>query len=255
MVGQSFYTILEDKKQKKLIDFIKNTLASGKIFKGEIEFVGRGVSVWLDAIISPMYDEDGKIIKYMLVGQNISNKKLLEKISIVDDLTGVHNRRYFNEIIKKELARQMREKKNLTFIMMDVDYFKQYNDTCGHLAGDKALKAIGKTLNNFLKRGGDYVFRLGGEEFGVLFVGADKQRSVEFAQKLRMAIQKLKIVHPKNSASQYISVSMGLVVSNPASEIVDEHALYTLADSALYQAKQNGRNQVVVQEEHDIEFF
>jgi len=255
LIGMDFYNLLENKEQKKLVEFVRKSLNCGKIFKGEIELASKHGGVWLESIISPMYDQHGQVVKYMLVGQNISNKKMLERISVIDDLTGVHNRRYFNEIIKKELSREVREKKNLTFIMMDIDYFKQYNDTYGHLRGDKVLKAVGKTLNNFLKRGGDYVFRLGGEEFGVLFSGMEREQSFAFAEKLRLAIQNLKIPHSKNSASAYISASFGVVVTNPGREIVDEHAIYTLADGALYQAKQNGRNQVVMLDEHDIEFF
>lgn len=255
-VGVDFYTLLKNGEQAKLVEFVRKSLTAGNVFKGELQLISKDdTNVWLESIISPMYDENGKIVKYMLVGQNISNKKILERQSLVDDLTGVHNRRYFNEIIKKELSRQVREGKNLTFIMMDIDYFKQYNDTYGHQQGDVVLKAVGKALNSFLKRGGDFVFRLGGEEFGVLFSGADRAHSLTLAEKLRVAIQDLKIPHSKNIASPYISASFGVLVSNPSKEVVDEHAIYTLADGALYQAKQNGRNQVIMLPENDIEFF
>lgn len=96
----------------------------------------------------------------------IANKKL-ENVSYTDSLTTLHNRRYFNLVYERELKRAQRTHSYITFMMLDIDYFKQYNDTYGHLEGDYALKSVAKVLKDTLKRPSDYVFRLGGEEFGV----------------------------------------------------------------------------------------
>jgi diguanylate cyclase (GGDEF) domain len=127
---------------------------------------------------------------------------------------------------------------------MDVDHFKQYNDTYGHQMGDDALAKIGRTLKNSLQRADDYCFRLGGEEFGVVFKTDSKQKAFTFAESIRKNIENLKIEHKGNSASPFVTVSMGLVCKN-ANEIESADKIYKEADDLLYRAKSQGRNQTV----------
>jgi len=128
----------------------------------------------------------------------IANKKL-ENVSYTDTLTNLHNRRYFNLMYDRELKRAKRNKTYITFMMLDIDFFKQYNDTYGHLEGDAALKKVAKVLKKRLKRPSDYIFRLGGEEFGVLLSETDETNSARLAREICDTVRSEKIAH-KNSS-------------------------------------------------------
>ena len=177
------------------------------------------------------------------------NKKFIDKIeelTITDAMTSLYNRRYFDETFDISLKIQQRTKQTLVFIIMDIDFFKKYNDTYGHQAGDAAIKIVAKNLKNSLNRANDMAFRLGGEEFGVLCTGLDAFQAFDFANSIRKKIENEKVEHKKNNASKYLTVSMGLIVVGP-SNIND---IYKCADKALYKAKENGRNQVVIYNEN-----
>jgi diguanylate cyclase (GGDEF)-like protein len=169
----------------------------------------------------------------------------LQALSITDELTTLFNRRYFNDIFVKLINSAKREKTTICFAAMDIDYFKLYNDTYGHLSGDIVLKSVSASMKNTLSRADDYCFRLGGEEFGILFKGLDKNQATELIQRMKQNIEDLKIEHKKNSVSKYITASFGLVVRD-AESIKNENDLYKEADDLLYKAKAEGRNKVCV---------
>ena len=125
--------------------------------------------------------------------------------------------------------------------MLDIDFFKQYNDTYGHIAGDKALQSVSKVLKDLLKRPSDYVFRLGGEEFGVILSDNDEKNSSKVAQKICDAVRERKIAHKSSTACEFMTISVG-VVCCVADEALDEDLLITRADEMLYEAKKSGRN-------------
>ncbi len=169
----------------------------------------------------------------------------IQELSIRDSLTNLYNRRYFDEMCSDYLAIYKRKSINIALMMMDVDFFKQYNDTYGHQAGDKALVAVANALSRSLKRKSDKAFRVGGEEFAILCIVEDKNKIVEFANKIRQSIEDLKIEHKSSYVSQYVTISVGAVVfSSDAPECKD---MYRHADNALYKAKQSGRNRVVAE--------
>lgn len=172
--------------------------------------------------------------------------KLIEKLSITDELTSLYNRRHFNDIFTRELSRAKREKKPLAFLMFDVDFFKVYNDTYGHQKGDSALKELGHLLRNFCKRGSDFAFRLGGEEFGMIFSEESFEQALAFAQKIRKEVEDLGIVHTKSSVSDMLTISIGLVYFKEIGS-VNENEIYKQVDEALYKAKAGGRNRVVAE--------
>jgi diguanylate cyclase (GGDEF)-like protein len=176
----------------------------------------------------------------------ITNKKL-ENASYTDALTSLFNRRYFNLIFERELRRAKRNKDTLSFMMLDIDYFKQYNDTYGHLEGDRVLQVVASTLKQLLKRPGDYLFRLGGEEFGVLLTEGDKTSSSLIARQINHAIQECEIPHASSQVSDYLSISIGVVVVQ-ASMDLDNEKLLGEADKNLYKAKEEGRNRFICSE-------
>lgn len=171
--------------------------------------------------------------------------KELERSSYTDSLTDIYNRRYFNIIYDRELKRAKRNGSFFTFMMLDIDYFKLYNDTYGHLEGDNALKAVATEIKKTLHRPGDYLFRLGGEEFGVIITETDARNSQMMAEKIRRNIEALNIEHEHNTASHYVTVSIGLTTLIP-SVALKEAVILSEADVNLYKAKENGRNQIAI---------
>jgi len=174
----------------------------------------------------------------------IANKKL-ENASYTDSLTNLHNRRYFNFVYDRELKRAKRNRTYITFMMIDIDFFKQYNDTYGHVEGDYALKSIAKVLKDTLKRPSDYVFRLGGEEFGVLLSETSESNSAKIAREICDAVRSRELKHEKSTVSEYVTVSIG-VVCCIADDALDNEILISRADEMLYEAKESGRDRYII---------
>ena len=168
----------------------------------------------------------------------------LARLSCTDSLTCLANRRIFFEMLDREWRRSSRSGNPVSLIMMDVDFFKAYDDQYGHIAGDECLKRIGQTLADAMKRAGDLAARYGGEEFVVLLPDTDHEGAVQVAEKLRNEIEALNIAHAHSQmADVVVTVSAGVATMVPR---VDDSAgtLLKTADEALYEAKTNGRNQV-----------
>lgn len=172
------------------------------------------------------------------------SKRELKELSITDEMTKLYNRRYFNEVFKNELNRAKRENNSISILMLDVDHFKLYNDTYGHQKGDNVLSEIGKVLNSFSKRAVDFAFRLGGEEFGIIFHEDGVKEALKFSNNILKAIENLKIPHANNSASEFVTVSIGLVYKN-IDKTTTVGTIYKEVDDYLYKAKKSGRNRVV----------
>ena len=173
-----------------------------------------------------------------------ANKKL-ENVSYTDSLTSLHNRRYFNMVYEKEIKRAKRKYSYITFMMLDIDFFKQYNDTYGHIEGDYALQSVAKVLQETLRRPSDYVFRLGGEEFGVLLTDTDESNSAKLARDICDAIRGRKLKHEKSTVNEYVTISIG-VVCCVADDALDENLLISRADEMLYEAKETGRDRYII---------
>ena len=173
-----------------------------------------------------------------------ANKKL-ENVSYTDSLTGLHNRRYFNMLYEREVQRAKRNKTHITFMMLDIDFFKQFNDTYGHIEGDFALKSVAKVLKDTLRRPSDFVFRLGGEEFGVLLIQTDESNSARLARDICDAIRGKEIKHESSKVNQYLTMSIG-VVCCIADDALNENILISRADEMLYEAKETGRDRYII---------
>jgi diguanylate cyclase (GGDEF)-like protein len=168
----------------------------------------------------------------------------LEQLVNVDSLTCVPNRRKFYEIFDLEWRRSVIENTPFSQIMIDIDYFKQYNDQYGHAAGDQALKTVAQVIFKQLKRPSDFVARYGGEEFVVILPNTPAQDAFIIMESCRQAVEYLKIEHEKNTASKYLTISIGGVNCFPT-QVMCAEATFKLADDMLYQAKGEGRNCVV----------
>lgn len=169
----------------------------------------------------------------------------LERLATLDELTGVPNRRHFNEYLNKEWRRLAREQLPLSMILCDIDYFKSYNDTYGHLAGDFCLQQVAKAIRRAVKRPADLVARYGGEEFAVVLPNTHTEGALQVAEAIRDGVQSLKIARLHSSVSEYVTLSSGVASLVPQHKL-DPSALIALADKALYEAKDKGRNRCIM---------
>lgn len=168
-------------------------------------------------------------------------KDFLGMLSLVDGLTGIPNRRAFDETLNREWMRAMRNNTKISLMMIDIDNFKHYNDSFGHLAGDDCLKIIADKLSSTPLRPADFVARYGGEEFACILPETDQRGAVTTAERLLQAVRDLNIPHPASSTAGYVSVSIGVASIYPSQELTCG-ALTALADKRLFKAKHAGRN-------------
>lgn len=165
----------------------------------------------------------------------------LERISLTDELTGVANRRHFNETMEKEWSRAHRSELVISLIMLDIDFFKLYNDHYGHQEGDCCLKKVAGAIGDSAKRPTDLVARYGGEEFAVILPGTPLPGAKIVADMIHENLAKAQIPHEKSKICPYVTVSMGIAAMSP-SPAENHEILIKAADDLLYKAKENGRN-------------
>jgi diguanylate cyclase (GGDEF)-like protein len=168
----------------------------------------------------------------------------LQRLATLDGLTQVANRRRFDEHINKVWQILVREQLPLALLMCDVDFFKRYNDSKGHQAGDECLYQVAQTMKHTVKRPADLVSRYGGEEFAVILPNTDADGAMMVAQEIQQSIQASALLHPQSPISQQITLSIGVSCTIPCQQLRPA-SLISAADQALYQAKQSGRNRAI----------
>ncbi|MBK9924202.1 MAG: diguanylate cyclase [Anaerolineales bacterium] len=243
------------------------TIQSGKIWRGEIlNKKKNGEPYWEAEIIAPVVDGIGRIINYITIKEDItaqkeSDAKLrdaytklgeqmkeiqglqgdLREQAIRDSLTRLHNRHYLNETLKRELSRAMRESYPISFVLLDIDRFKNINDTYGHDVGDIILRKTADRFSEFT-RTGDILCRYGGEEFLVVLPNTHEQDAFIIAERLRYSIQESTI----NVEGKTVSITISIGISEFPAHGQHENQVLQAADKAMYHAKNSGRNQVVL---------
>ncbi|MEA5620569.1 diguanylate cyclase [Cronbergia sp. UHCC 0137] len=217
---------------------------------------------WIKARSSPEQRENGEVAFYGVVLDTTERKQVeehlqqaeynlrlanqeLEKLVNTDGLTKIANRRCFDHHLKQEWNRLYREQKNLSLLLFDVDYFKNYNDFYGHQLGDECLIKIAQAVEQMVCRSTDLLARYGGEEFVVILPDTDIEGAIAVGDRIHLAVKKLAIPHQASKVSDIITISLGLAVLLPSSE-TSPADLINQADQALYRAKQQGRNQSVI---------
>lgn len=246
LIGQNHRIFRHKETPRKIFKDMWSRITKGQTWRGELKGIKKDGSIyWLKAVISPDMDINGNIIGYTGIRTDITNHKAIEEIAITDGLTNIFNRRHFDDIFPNQIKINQREKGILAFLLIDIDHFKQYNDTYGHQEGDTALKLVASALKDTLRRPNDYTFRLGGEEFGLLYHIKNIDDGLLIANKARINIENLKIEHKGNSASKYVTISSGLYIIDADNETTVK-GIYKKADEALYKAKHSGRNKVCI---------
>ena len=186
-----------------------------------------------------------KLVNIELVETLSKSNKNLAQLSTIDELTQIANRRQFDWTLTKEISRAKRANLPLALIMVDIDYFKQYNDTYGHIKGDECLQLIAKTIQKKTQRPGDLVARYGGDEICIILPETDIDGALNFANTIHTAILDLKIDHAESKINPYVTLSIGVATLNTGNDM-SEKELITEADKALYEAKGAGRNKIYV---------
>lgn len=172
------------------------------------------------------------------------NLQLL-KLANVDGLTGISNRRYFDQRLGEEWYRALRNRNPLTLIMFDIDFFKKYNDKFGHLEGDECLKQVVRCTEKIINRPADTLARYGGEEFIVLLPETDSNGAQKIAEKIRTEIEKLHLPNPDSTVIPFVTISAGVITTVPEAQS-NQNACLHLVDEALYRAKEAGRNRISI---------
>ena len=185
---------------------------------------------------------------HRILMESLDMRYEMSQMALVDSLTGIANRRHFDIFIYQEWRKAQREQTPIAMLMVDVDYFKYYNDIYGHQHGDQCLRSVARTINDVVHRPSDLVARYGGEEFGVILPGTPVKGACKVADEMCRAVENLRIEHRKSTASPYITVSIGVAVMIPGR---DDHLneMVSAADEALYRAKESGRNRICLYRE------
>jgi len=235
-------------------------IRSGQIWHAEIcNRAKNGELYWVDSTIVPLKNASGTIERYISVRIDITEQKRheleieranqeleeanskLQKLSRIDGLTNIANRRFFDETLLQELSRMQRNNTPLTLILCDIDFFKKYNDQYGHQMGDSCLQQVAQCIHSSFTRTGDLVARYGGEEFAVILPNVDQAAAINLAENLRLAIKNLQIRHESSEIDNVLTLSIGVTTAIPDKDA--SVANYILAaDKALYQAKASGRD-------------
>ena len=222
-----------------------------------------GEYIWIRDVVHVVRKPDGEVDSLVGFMFDISErkkqeqeletlKKQLEEYSYQDGLTGIANRRFFEDSYQREWLNAQREQQPLTLMLLDIDYFKQYNDYNGHILGDACLKQIAQLLKKSVSRPRDLVARFGGEEFVLILPDTSQASAIEVVERILQSIRTADICHSSSPLDQRLSVSLGVKTIIPTQKN-DKMAFLKEVDQNLYLAKEQGRNGYVIQDAEDVQ--
>jgi len=236
--GQTHRVVKSSSTSNETYQDLWETISSGKTWRGELKNQTKSnESFWISTVITPKKNNEGNIVGYVQISQDISAKKEIEKLSVTDVLTQLFNRRKLDQVLEAEMQRFKRYKQSFSVIILDLDHFKLVNDNHGHQAGDDVLIQTAQCLKSNIRLS-DCAGRWGGEEFLIICAGTDSNGAKKIAEKLRTSIELLTFSFPLQ-----VTASFGIA------QCAEKEALNQLigrADQALYNAKSQGRNRVAI---------
>ncbi len=264
VVGHNCRFLQADDTNQEGLDAIRVALREGSSCVATLRNYRKdGSMFWNELSLGPIRDRAGQITHIVGTLSDVTarvqaehqllqkqqrlerTKRMLEGLALKDGLTGLYNRRYFSEQLLREWNRARRDEVPLSLFMIDIDHFKRFNDTYGHLAGDRCIRTVGEAVQRWFARGSDLVARYGGEEFVVLTTGVERRQARERAEALRQMIRQVEVEGTGRAHSPSVTVSVGLASAIPEDGIRPEDLL-AAADRALYQAKRQGRDRIAV---------
>ncbi|MCW6035220.1 diguanylate cyclase [Spirulina subsalsa FACHB-351] len=249
LIGKILFKRIVSRIDPYLISKVVEVVETGHSFKEDFYYKTEHQEAWYHVIAVKLGDgvsltirdvTERKLLELQLSHAN----KELKNLAIVDGLTQLKNRFYFDQRFEQEWRRCMRESQHLALIMCDVDYFKSYNDTYGHPMGDECLKQVADVIQGIIKRPSDLAARYGGEEFILLLANTSLEGALRIAESVRQGVEVLRIPHERSPISPHVTLSCGVATMIPTLDALSGTLLY-MADQALYEAKNRGRNQVV----------
>ncbi len=260
----------KDLNNARIVDVIPGKLAE-QIIEENVEIFTRKnklqVSRWflnhkgegrfLSIIKKPLLNSRGEVVSVVCSANDVTDNRIrednlrgkldvLRSKTMIDVPTGLFNRSYFDEVLKREWGRSRRDGKHLSLIIVDIDCFKLFNDNYGHPAGDKCLRLVCEALSGVVTRTTDIVARYGGEEFAAILPQTNARGAVQIAEKMRVRVEDMQIRHEFSPAAKVVTVSAGVATIPPISGLKDfsREDFVNAADQALYEAKKGGKNQI-----------
>ena len=244
LIGKHLDTLKADVEDKEIYENMMKSLAENKSWHGEFKNLSKTSNLyWLDVIVDAKL-KDNEVSSYNFIMHNITAQKQKEDMLYIDELTDTYNRKYFKDVFPRMIHNIKRNGGCVNFIILDIDDFKKYNELYGMAKADAALKKIAEKLKDSLRRPDDYCFRLGGDEFGLLYRSESEDEGYLYAQVLKKNIEMLKIKYEENKKYKVLTVSLG-IVSRAKDRIQEEQEIYALTYEHLQKAKADGRNKVI----------
>ena len=240
LIGKNHNIVRHPDMNAAIFKELWRTIQAGKVYFGELKNRKKnGDYYWVEVAISPEFDDNSNIIGYNAIRHNVSQRKIVEDLMIIDPLTKIKNRQYYDRTIEKELDMLKRYNNKMSLMLLDIDYFKKINDTFGHDVGDSVLIEFSRLIENSIRKC-DTFCRIGGEEFIIISPNSTNEQNYLFANKIREMIAN----HQFQGVGD-VRVSIG--VAN-CTLVDDKATLFKKADKALYQSKHSGRNRVTILE-------
>lgn len=254
MIGRDSYLFIHPDDIERIRQIHRTLLETGYVVSTYRTRRKDGEYIWFESSIRRLDEKNLKEPQLIIISRNITERKLVEQqlqeanlllqeLSMKDGLAGVWNRRAFDARLEIKWSRALANQTPLSLILLDIDYFKAYNDTYGHQEGDDCIRKVATAIDKILKLTGRKVFRYGGEEFGILLPETDHASAVDLAERIRAAIADLQLPHSESNIAEHVTISLGLATIIPTSSDSAVQFIET-ADQALYKAKQEGRNRV-----------
>jgi diguanylate cyclase (GGDEF)-like protein/PAS domain S-box-containing protein len=247
---------IHEEDRQRVVDFCVSQSIAGVDHEADYRALSRdGEYVWIRDVVHVVRNEDGSVDSLVGFMFDISERKKteeelvllqkeLEEMSFKDGLTGVANRRRFDFIMELEWTNARRNRQPLSLVMLDIDYFKQYNDHYGHLRGDQCLKEVAAILLRSARRARDFLARFGGEEFVLILPETDAKAATKVAERCREMLANAQIPHEESLVDQVLTASLGISTIVPCLGD-DMRAFIETVDRRLYKAKQKGRDRIV----------
>lgn len=254
--AEDWATRIHEDDRERVVNFCIAQSKAGVDHEADYRALTRdGNYVWIRDVVHVARNENGEVDSLIGFMFDISERKKteekllslqkeLEALSFKDELTGIPNRRMFDSVMEMEWGNAQRSKQPLSLILLDIDYFKQYNDHYGHVQGDSCLKSVGRILSKAATRSRDFFARIGGEEFVVILPETDKKAAAKIAERCQNLLFKEQIPHEKSPVSQILTISLGLGTITPSLSDKPINFIEEV-DRRLYQAKEKGRNRIV----------